>query len=158
MIDQNIQNYSNNLKKLGIRHKIIEHPIFHNQAEALKFTGTKLGEGIPTLIMKAGGKFLVVLKRDDCRLDIEKIKQALGIKNLRMATKEEFIKITNLPVGAARVYIPDLQTLIDKKVFEKEYLTGGSGNFTCSIRYKTKDLVKIPGSQVVDIAYLIDIN
>lgn len=156
MIDIKTQNYSNNLKKLGIRHEVIEHPKFNNPTQAREYTKTVLGEGIPTLIMKADQKFIVVLKRDDCKLDLEKIKQTLEVKNIRMATKEEFTEITNLPIGAARVYNPALQTLIDKKVFEKTYLMGGSGNFTCSIRYNTKDLLKIPNSQVVDTAHLMD--
>ena len=80
------------------------------------------------------------------------MKKAFHVKDLRMATSEEFTKLTGLSVGTARVYIPGVQTVLDTKVFEKEYATGGSGHFDCSIRVKTADLRKLPGSAVVDMS------
>ncbi|MBP9817632.1 tryptophan--tRNA ligase [Candidatus Shapirobacteria bacterium] len=48
--------------------------------------------------------------------------------------------------------ITGLQTLIDQKVLEKEFIYGGSGSLEVTIKYKSADLKKIPNSQIVDIA------
>jgi prolyl-tRNA editing enzyme YbaK/EbsC (Cys-tRNA(Pro) deacylase) len=107
---------------------------------------------LPTLTMKADTDFIAVVFKGDCRADFKKIKKQFGIKDLRLATAEEFRELTGLPLGAARVYAPSIhRTYIDKKVFEKEYLLGGSGSFSCSIKYKTADLTNLPDRVVADI-------
>ncbi len=69
-----------------------------------------------------------------------------------MATPDEFTQLTGLPIRAARVYTPEVnKKIIDAKVFEKEHLMGGSGSFSCSIKYKTSDLTKIPNSVTENI-------
>lgn len=151
MNDPKILAYSQELKKLNIDHKIIEHPDLRTPAEVQSFLGLTLADGLSTMIMRADNSFIAVIRRDDCRLDFGKIRKLLEVKSLRMASAEEFVKLTHLPLGAARVYNPELKTLLDNKLFEKDVLNGGTGSFTCTFRYKTEDLKKIPNSAVVDV-------
>lgn len=151
MIDQKIKDYSQQLNELGVDHKIVEHPDLRIPAQVQSFLGLALEDSVSTIIMKAENDFIAVIRRDDCRLDSGKIRKLLGVKSLRMASPEEFTNLTHLPLGAARVYNPGLKTLLDQRLFKKEYLTGGTGNFTCSFRYKSADLKKIPGSGIADI-------
>jgi prolyl-tRNA editing enzyme YbaK/EbsC (Cys-tRNA(Pro) deacylase) len=151
MIDESVLKYSDELKALGIEHKIAEHPELHTPPEVQGFLGLTLTDGLSTMLMKADDNFIAVIRRDDCRMDFGKIKKLLDISNLRMADKEEFVEITKLPLGAAKAVNPGLKTVLDNKLFEKEYLTGGTGSFTCSFRYKSEDLKKIPDSIIADI-------
>jgi prolyl-tRNA editing enzyme YbaK/EbsC (Cys-tRNA(Pro) deacylase) len=73
------------------------------------------------------------------------------VRDLRMATPEEFTQETGLPVGAARVYNPGMRTVLDTRLFEREYLTGGSGRFDRSVRVRTADLRRLPDSMVADV-------
>lgn len=155
MIDQKVKDYSEQLKKLGIRHKIVEHPELKTAEDVQGYLGFTLTDGFSTLLMKADDGFVAIIRRDDCKLDFDKIKKILKIQNLRIANKDEFVKQTGLTVGAARAVLSGVKTLLDKKLFEKDYLTGGSGSFTCSIRYKAEDLKKIPGSKVVEVVELV---
>jgi len=150
--EQALASYSAQLTRLTIEHTLITHPELHTPPEVQAHLGITSSDGFSTLIMKAGDQFLAFIRRDDFKTDFKKIKQALGIKNVRMATPEEFIDVTGMPPGAARAYNPNLPTYIDPKIFEKEYLMGGTGSFTCSIKYKTADLRKIPDSQILDIS------
>lgn len=151
MIDKKILDYSEELKRLGIEHSIVEHPDLRTPEEARGFLGLSPFDCVATLIMRGNGGIFAVLRREDCKLDFEKLKKVLGLGNINVAREEDFVKSTGLPVGAARVYNLGIKTVIDNSVFEKEYLTGGSGSFTSSFRYKTKDLTKIPGSIVADV-------
>lgn len=101
--------------------------------------------------MKADDNFISIIRRDDCKLNFKKIKKELGITNLRMANRDEFIKLTGLPLGAAHILNSGIKTILDTKLFEKEYLNGGSGSFTFTFRYKSEDLRKIPNSMVLDV-------
>ncbi len=151
MIDKKVLEYSETLKKMRIEHKFAEHPELKTPLEVQSYLGLTLADGLSTLIMKADNEFVALVRRDDCRLDFKKIKKMLGIKKLEIAKPDEFVKFTGLIVGTARVYNPNLRTILDKKLFEKKYLTGGTGSFTCSFRYKSEDLKKIPDSEVYDI-------
>lgn len=151
MIDKNIQDYSDALKDLDIENQIVEHTQTKDYREILTDIHIELSDCVPTLILKADNHFIAVVFRADSRVNFKKIKKLLDVKDVRMATPEEFIFLTKLPIGAARVYNPGMKTILDKKVFEKEYLMGGSGNFSCSIKYKTDDLRKIPENIVADI-------
>jgi len=151
VISEDVQAYSKTLTELGLGHHIVEHPELKTPPETQAYLGLGMDEGISTMIMKTGNGFVAIIRRDDCRIDFKKVKQLVS-KNIRMATPEEFTNLTGQPLGAARVYNPGLATYIDEKVFEPEVATGGSGSFTCSIRYNTADLKKIPNSQVVQIS------
>lgn len=150
MIDKELIEYSNTLKQLSIAHEILEHPELKTPPQVCAHFGVTLADGLSTMIMKANDEFVAVIRRDDCRIDFKKLKQAIS-KNIRMASPEEFTNLTGLPLGAARVYNPGLPTFVDQKVFEKEYLIGGSGSFICSIKYNAHDLKNIPGIKIIDI-------
>lgn len=151
MVDHSVGQYCAMLTQLGIENLAVEHPASREISGVLAFLDLALSDCVPTLIMSADDQFIAVVIRGDTKIDWKKLKAACGIRALRLATSEEFTELTHLPLGAARVYSPGMKTVIDAKVFEKEYLTGGSGRFDCSIRVKTSDLSKIPNSVVEDI-------
>jgi tryptophanyl-tRNA synthetase len=144
--------YRKLLDEVGIANEIVTHSSTRHIDKVIEELGITLADTLPTLVANADGRFIALIARGGRKINFEKVKAQLHVHELRMATPEEFIKQTGLPVGAARVYLPNMETIIDPSVFEQEYLTGGSGRFDCSIRYKTADLKKIPGVKVVDLA------
>ena len=151
MINQDIQNFSDQLKKLEIGHEVIEHEEFSDYRVFLSDIFATLADCCPIVIMVADGNNVALIKRGDCKLDFPKIKNLLKVKDLRLATKQELTELTHLPVGAARILIPGVRFLLDQKLFEKEYLYGGAGSFTVTFKYKSEDFKKIPQSIVCDI-------
>lgn len=152
MISKNVEKYSEQLKVLGIEHTILEHPELKEVEDVQKHLGYSLADAGAMIIMKAGDSYIAVMRRGDCKLDFKRIKKIAKVTNLRVATNEEFAEITQVPPGAAHVYYPQLRTLIDKKVFETEYINAGSGSLLVTFRYKTNDLKKLPTAEVVDIS------
>jgi len=152
MIEQTVVDYSEALKSLGIGHKLLEHPHLVNPEEVQSYLGETVADCVASLVMKADDKFVVILKKGDDHLNFKKIKKALRVGDLRFATKEEFEEVTKLPFGTARIYIPGLETYIDERVFDKEYLNGGTGSFTCTFKYNTTDMNKIPGSILLEVS------
>lgn len=158
MLSSEVQKYSDELNKLGINHEAIEHPELKTPPTVLGYLGLGMDGGVSTLVMKIDDRFVVLLRRDDCHIDFSRIRRLLGVKSVRIATPEEYKKVTGLSLGAARCYLPDFKTYVDKKVLEREYLIGGSGSFTVSFRYKTTDFGKLPGVEVVDVADVLEFN
>ncbi len=151
MKDQKVREYSDKLKSLGISHEILEHPELVSVEDVQKYLGFGLDEALATLIMKTEHGYVAVIRRGDCTLDNKQIKKILGVESLRLATDEEFTKLTRVVPGAAHILHTVDQTLIDKKIFEKEMINGGSGSLLYTFRYKTSELKKIPKSQIAEI-------
>lgn len=154
MIDQNVAEYSDQLKKLGIKHRILEHPVLKKIEDVQKYLGSSMDESLATIIMKTDKGYIAIVKRGNQKLDSKKIKKILGVDNLRIATTDEFIKLTQVVPGAAHVLHPVTQTLIDKNIFQKNELNGGTGSLTSTFTYQTQDLKKIPNSLVCEVSQI----
>jgi len=155
MISPDIQKYSEQLKELGIRHDIVEHPHLVTVEDVLKYCKLSYEDGASTLVFRVDDGYISVIRRDDCKVDLKKLQKITGSKLLRMATNEEFTNLTKLEPGAARIYIPEVKvTYIDDKILERTFVQAGSGSFTCSFQYQTSDLIKIPNSVIVSVSDL----
>jgi prolyl-tRNA editing enzyme YbaK/EbsC (Cys-tRNA(Pro) deacylase) len=153
MSSDTVEEYSKTLTEIDIVNEIAEHPDLKTPPEVQEYLGLTLADGLSTMLMKAGNDFIAVVRRCDTRLDSKKLKKLVGTSKVRMANPDEFSELTDgLPLGTARVLMPGLVTYLDEKLFEKEYLTSGSGSFTCSIRVRSEDLRKLPNSTVVSIS------
>ncbi len=153
MNTNNVKKYSEQLSALGIEHTIQEHPQLIKVEDVLQYCNLTFADGASTLIFKVDEGYIAVIRRDDCRIDLKKLQKLANTSLLRMATNEEFTSLTHLVPGAARVYIPEVYaTFIDQKIMERDFVQAGSGSFTSSIQYKTKDLHKLPHSKIVSVA------
>lgn len=152
MVDRKVSEYSEQLNKLGIENKILQHPESVEIDRVVHSLGITRLDSAASLVMKAGNEFISIIRRDDCKLNTKRIKKLLGIESLRIATDAEFTEVTGLQPGAATYFNKNIKTvLIDKKVLERKFIVGGSGSFSYSINHKTSDLLNIPGSKVVDV-------
>jgi len=150
-----VSDYLKQLEELEINNYTVEHPYIKTVDEVLTYCKLTYQDGASTLVFKVDDEFVEVIRRDDCKIDMNKFRSLTGAKQIRMATPEEFAEVTGLEPGTARVYLPQIKKVfIDKLILEKEYIQTGSGSFTISVRCKTSDLHKIPHSQIVDIAFI----
>jgi len=146
-----VKNYCKRLDKLGIGYKLLKHPKMREVQDVMDYLGFPLEDGFSILVMKADGEYVGIIRRDDCQLSLKKTKRILGVKELEMMAEKEFEKLTGLVSGAAHILPPVKKILLDKRLFEKKYLIGGSGSLSYSVRYKVEEFKKIPGSTMVDI-------
>lgn len=150
MSESIVEKYNQQLTQLGIEFKNLEHPPIKEVFDCMRFLGLPISEGFSTLVMKADDRYVAIIRRDDCQLDLNRACKVIGCIKLTLASPDEFENLTHLPSGAAHI-LTGLPTYLDQKLFDKEYLIGGSGSLSVSNRYRSTDLKKIPNSQVVDI-------
>jgi len=150
---EDVREYSRDLTAMGIENEIVEHPDLRTPPEVQDYLGLTLADGLSTILMKMGDKYIAIVRRCDTFLNWKKIKKTLGVSKIRIANPDEFHELTGgLPLGTVRVFTPGLAMYLDERLFETPYLTSGSGSFTCSVRVKSEDLKKLPNSEVVDMA------
>ena len=156
MIDKISLEYSKKMVEFGIKNKILEHDSLVEAADVVAQLGYTLNDSVATLIMKADKNYIAVLRRDVTKISFKKIKKLLGISDLQIATPEEFKQVTELEIGTARFYVPGIKIYIDKKVFEKKMILGGTGSLTSTFQCQSEDLKKLPNIQVVDVTSEIE--
>ena len=138
------------LKEEGIRFEIIENPPIKAVEDGVKFLGIEATDIVPTLIFKAEGKLLAVLKRGDQQLDLEVIKKYLKAKNLILANEKEIFEKLGFVKGAIPL-ITGLPTLMEETVLKKEYIYGGIGDFNYTLKIKPVDLKNVTKAEVISM-------
>src|SRR5215207_9742849 len=108
------------LKAAGVAYAILRHePVFTSE-QAAAVRGVPLGSGAKALVVKAGDAFVMLVVPADRKLDSKKAKAALGVKDLRFATREEVLERTGLQPGSIPPFgsLFSLQTYCDPALAE----------------------------------------
>jgi prolyl-tRNA editing enzyme YbaK/EbsC (Cys-tRNA(Pro) deacylase) len=105
-----------------------------------------------TMILKdqEGGRYAVFLLGKD-RVDYRKAKEAIGRK-VSIASLQEVREAVGVEAGAVCPLTLDMELLVDCKVMERERINFGSGHHMYGLEIRTRDLEKIVGFRVVDVA------
>lgn len=143
------------LEKEGVWYEIVDHePVFTSE-QAAKIRGTQMASGAKALVLKASGKFIMVVLPGDRRMDSKKFKSAHGIKDLRFATPQEVEQIADgVKVGAVHPLgnIHGMAVYVDKKLGENEKIVFNAGLHDRSIIMLYKDYIKIVSPTVGDFS------
>lgn len=110
--------------------------------------GITLGQCAPTFILKADDHFIAVIIQGSKRIDFKKVRQSLGAKNIRMATPDEILNLTDSPIGSVSLINPSLQTFIDTGITELDYCYGGCGVENYTLKIHPQALLKITKATV----------
>jgi Ala-tRNA(Pro) deacylase len=90
---ERLQNW---LKENGVSFTVQRHqPVFTSE-QAAAVRGTSLASGAKALVVKAGEGFVLLILPADRKLDSRKAREALKVKSLRFASKEEVQSLTGL--------------------------------------------------------------
>src|SRR5262245_38098840 len=88
------------LTQRGIQFTVLRHePVFTSE-QAAAVRGTPLASGAKALVVKAGEKFALLVLPADRKLDSRKARDALQVKALRFASKDEVQNLTGLQPGS----------------------------------------------------------
>ncbi len=145
-----IRNLRKKLEELGVPFEITKHAPIRSVEEGLKALGIDASGGCSTLIFGTDKGFMAVFRRDDHRLDLEKVKALLKVKTLKLATEKEISKTTGGLIGSTP-QITDLPTIMDETILEKDYVYGGTGSREHDLKIKPADLKKISQAKSGDI-------
>lgn len=139
------------LENQKIEHELINHPPIKTVEEGLAFLGIDPSQGVSTLIFESDSGLISVLRRDDHQVDLQKIKRILGLKKIRLCNPEEVLKITKCEVGFVSPYNPDLKTLADKTIIEKEYVYMGTGSPEYDLKITPTNLINFTKALLGDV-------
>ncbi len=148
------------LTQNGYWFETFEHEEVRTSEEAAKLrTGYTIRQGAKALIVKIkqqGGikKFVMVVIPGDKKFDNAKSKSILQAKEIRFATEEEVVEITN---GVRPGGVPPfgnlfgLEVYVDPSLLQNEKIVFNAGDRRFSIGIKSQDYKKLVDPKIVEI-------
>ncbi len=120
---------------------------------ASKLSGYSASQIVKTLLLRAGGDYIVVVARGDRRINLEKATQILGTRTT-LATPREVKSVLGVEVGAVTPLLPcikSLRVIVDPAILEYEYIICGGGSLNRLYKVKTRDLLNYLNPEITDI-------
>ena len=150
----------NLLKKNGCWFETFEHEPVVTSEEAAKLRhGYSLSQGAKAIIVKiknsAGeNEFVMLVLPGDKKFSGSKVKKLLGYKELRFATAEEILKLTNgIQIGGIPPFgnLFKIRVFVEKALLENEKIIFNAGDRSFSVAMKAKDYLEIVEPEVEEI-------
>jgi len=148
------------LKANGCWHETFEHAPVRTSEEAAKVRpGYSLGQGAKALIVKAynnkeDGKFVMLVMPASKKLDSKKACAGLGVKNIRFASEQEVLDITDgILLGAIPPFgnLFGLEVFCDPSLFENQKIVFNAGDRGFSVAMLSADYQKLVNPNLADI-------
>lgn len=142
------------LKENSISYAETEHEPVFTSDQAAKVRGEDINIGAKSLLIKAGGNFVMVVLPGGHKLDSKKLKNVLNVKDLRFALPEEVEKIMGCKIGACYPFgnIIGLATYADNTLMNNEKIVFNPGLHDHSIEIKWSDFLKNVHPIMADIS------
>ena len=129
------------LKNSHILFEAYEHEPVKTSEEAAKVRNTNIHEGAKALVFYGDDKPMMIVVAGDTKVDMNAFKHQFDVRDLRMATPEEVLLLTGVPIGAVPPFghIFSLPLFVDRKLKTNESIAFNAGLHHKSIRLKESD-------------------
>ena len=150
-IPKKIKSY---LDKQDIDYEEIAHKTVYTAYDAAQTLKKELKEIAKNLIIKADNTYALVVVPADKRLDLNKIKKALGVKKVSIPNEKVIVKILKIKPGAVSSFgkLHKLEMLVDKAMAGTKKAIFSTGSVTDSVMMKVKDFIQMEEAKMADIA------
>lgn len=122
---------------------------------ASKVSGFPKDKIIKTLIVIADGKPYAIMLSGDKMLNYSKLRKLLKCKKVRLAKREEVVKITGFDIGEVSPLSQSLEHIpkvADSNILSKDIVLIGSGSHYALIKIKTKELIRAINPIIADVS------
>lgn len=140
----------NKLKELEIDFKIVDHPPAFTTEEADKYIEGHDGVRTKSMFLTDRKKknFYLVILDDYKRLDMDRFKDIVGERKVKMASEDSLMEKMKLPAGTVSPFgllnneDHDIKFFMDKEIVDEEIMTFHPNINEKTLFLKTKDLFK----------------
>lgn len=138
----------------GIKYEVTEHEPVYTSEQAARVRNESVNTGAKSLLLKADNDFVLVVLPGGKRLSSKKLKDFLGLKNLRFATKQEVKEIMGCEIGACYPLgkIIGIKTIVDDTFLENDKISFNPGLHDKTIKLKLKDYLLIAAAEMGDVS------
>lgn len=144
------------LARHGIRHKVLPcSDEFSDTAAFCEHYNVSLDQAANTIVVTSRkvepSRQAVCVVLGTTRLDVNKtVRELLGVKRASFADAELTVAVTGMVIGGVTPFgTAGVPIYVDSAVLEESEVIMGGGNRTSKLRLDPRELVKLPGVQVI---------
>jgi prolyl-tRNA editing enzyme YbaK/EbsC (Cys-tRNA(Pro) deacylase) len=133
------------LKRARVAFAVVAHRTVFTAFDLANTLREKLERIGKTLLVKADTRYVLVVLPANRRLDLAKLKTAIGTKKISIATEKDMVRELRVKPGAITPFgaLHALEVFADATLLKTKDILLGAGSFTESIRMKVKDYVAL---------------
>jgi Ala-tRNA(Pro) deacylase len=139
-----------------IKYVIKSHSIAYTAPEIAALAHVPGKEWAKTVILSIDGKLSMAVLPASSRIDFEDFKKAVGVKNIELATEEEFKnQFADCEVGAMPPFgnLYDMDVYVAESLAEDDEITFNACSHNQSMQMAFKDFKKLVKPRVVKFSY-----
>jgi Ala-tRNA(Pro) deacylase len=135
----------NRLQQSGVGFTVLRHEPVYTSEQAAAVRCTTLASGAKALVLKAGDRFILAVLPADRKLDSRKAREALGVKALRFASREEVHELTGLQPGSIPPFgsLFNLPTFCDPALADNPAINFNAGDHAISVQMSCADYLAV---------------
>jgi Ala-tRNA(Pro) deacylase len=143
----------------SIRYELIAHPRDYTAQETAAHTHTPGPEFAKSVFVRADGEDIMAVLPAHHKIDMEKLRQALGATHLELADETHIKELCpDCDVGAAPPFgnLYDLPVVLSKSMEKDETITFNAGSHEDAIRIRLSDYRRLVQPRVAAFSRLAD--
>lgn len=150
-IPKNVTNY---LEKKAAKYEPIVHKKVYTAYDAAQTLKKDLKEIAKSLLIKADKAYILVIVPASMRIDLKKLKKAVGAKKVEIPKENVMVKVFKIKPGAITAFggLHKVETVVDKSFLKTKEAIFAAGSFTDSIRMKVKDFIEMEEAKLASFA------
>lgn len=110
------------------------------------------GDIAKTICIVADGEFISVILRGDRRIDMERLKNLLGKRKVRLAHDEEIVRHTGFEKGGVPPISYDSRFIIDSNLDPDQEVFCGGGSEHSVLKIKVEDIITLDNPEILDVS------
>jgi Ala-tRNA(Pro) deacylase len=142
------------LERRGVPFEVVEHERTQSAAEEARAAGMPTANAAKTVVLSdQEGLRLAVIPASE-RLDLHKVKDALGSRGLRLVTEQEMAeRLERIEVGAVPPFgsMFGALELMDERLLSQDRILCSGGDHEHSILVDPRDVIQAGEARVADI-------
>jgi prolyl-tRNA editing enzyme YbaK/EbsC (Cys-tRNA(Pro) deacylase) len=132
------------LQENNIQYEFIQHDVHISTAQdGARYFGIDIGQTAPTLILSTDKGYYAVIISGNRNVDYDNIANLLGCKKVKLASSKEVKDTTGYSIGSIPLIGLNLPYILDKQLFQNEFIYGGSGDSTYTLKVDPAALRKL---------------
>lgn len=151
-----VQNYSLKLTTFlasaDVWHRFVEfsEPVKTVEQTSRKVPAGKIAKSI--VMVDSDGSPLLAIVKAQSRVSHRKIKRLLAVRDVRLATQDEVLRLSGYPVGGVPPFNQIKRVLLDPEVLKSETCFVGGGDVNKLMEIRTGDLLRTLKPEVAEIS------
>jgi len=142
------------LDSKGVDYEELAHKTVYTAYDAAQTLKKQLKEIAKTILVEADKTHALVVLPADKKIDMEKLKKALGAKKISIPNEKVMIKVLKIKPGTLSSFgrLHDLEVVVDKAMLGVKKAVVSTGSFTDSVFIKVKDFVQSEEARLANVA------